>query len=461
MQRDLYHTGLAKFTADSDQVFRVLTEGADALESSPSMRLLDELNDYLVDSLYLRPDVACCESILAKILASKLCTGEIPLLELIEFDDQALIYKLQDAMGENPIAHVTRRRPIFSIRTDLRLNWFEAPDSLRLEMELLGIKVSEKDKLRTYVDEHGVVLSVYHLWDEPPDTSNFRIILNILQGNRKIRPLVAVVSRLRDKLGGRESEGRYKLAQEVLTFAFGGKRINYDESRVRGALLKMIDCINSDEANSVIWAVYDVLSTYSTPEGFPTEARRFWRMLQRPSRLKKRKLTGNELKAFWERMVPSLMSLSSSPNQFGKCWKPVEIKLRGLAKSGIKDGGEVIEALAYATELVTAKKGRPKWVLPSVRMVYTTGMNDGKSHDPDNEVDVVSVELLQNSVQIRLTECTKSASAAKATDDHRKLQRVAGILTARRFKDLEVYIAVVTDSKVGKDFVSIGRFRAS
>ncbi len=104
MQRDPYHTGLAKFNMSYDEAFSTLNEGIDALEISPPMRLLDALYDYLVDSLYLRPDIVCCESLLAKLLAAKLCSGEIDLNELIEYNDTSLMLNLEKTLGASPIA---------------------------------------------------------------------------------------------------------------------------------------------------------------------------------------------------------------------------------------------------------------------------------------------------------------------------------------------------------------------
>ena len=56
---------------------------------------------------------------------------------------------------------------------------------------------------------------------------------------------------------------------------------------------------------------------------------------------------------------------------------------------------------------------------------------------------------------IRLIECTESASSAKVTADHRKLQNLKGILDSKGFQDLSVSTEVISKSKVGKDFVSI------
>lgn len=458
MQRDLHHTGLAGFHMGYDEAFKTLADGIDALEESPSARLLDELYDYLVDSLYLRPDIACCESLLAKVLSAKLCAGEIDFRKVIEeYDDRSLMLKLQEVLGDSPVAYVQRRAPAFHIRRDLSINWFEAPNTVKLEMDLLGIKSTQKGKLQTYPDDYGLILSVYHMWEDPPDTSTFRIILNALQDNTKLYPVVATACRLQDRLISDNSQGGLKLAQEILSYAFGGRRIVYDDNRVRTALLGMLDHIAADEANAVIWEVHSILSNYVTRQDLPPVAMRFWRTLRHPSRRRDRPFSGDELKRLWDRMVRCLMSLASNPNVFGKSWRPVTATLKNLARSASNGTGEFAEALAYSAELVSAKKGKPKWVLPSVRLVTRGESQEHKKGDPQNEIDVVSIELLQDHIQIKLMECTESPSAVKATADHGKLERLKGILDSQKFQDLSVSIEVVSASRVGKDFVSIAQ----
>lgn len=456
MQRDLHHTGLARFNINYDEAFNALTDGIDALEASPPMRLLDELYDYLVDSLYLRPDIACCESLLAKILAAKLCTGEMDFEAIVEYDDQLLMSKLREVLGESPMTYVRKRPTIYNIRTDLTMNLFEAPNTVGLESRLLGISTKEMGKLQTYPDESGTILSVYHMWDdEAAGTSTFRIILNLLQPSTKIYPFVSIASRLRNRLSTDKPEGDLKLAQQILSYAFGRKRLIYDDSRVRSALLKMVDSIDYSDANEVIWAVCDIFSAYATREDFAPQAKRFWRLLQHPSRRKRHSVRSEEVKRFWELMVRSLMSLASNPNAFSKSWKPIAGILRNLVKDITGDRGEYFEALAYSAELVSTRKGRPKWVLPSVRLLTRGESESQKGIAHENEVDVVSIELLQDDVLIKLIECTESESSTKATADHRKLQRLKEILDSQRFQDLSVSTEVVSMSRVGKDFVSI------
>lgn len=457
LQRDAYHTGIARFGINNYEVFKALNKGIDMLETSPSMRLLDEFYDYLVNSVYLRPDIACCESLLAKVLAVKLCDREIDLSKLIEYDDRSLMSKLQDVLGESPISYALRKPPIYHMRSDVSIDWFEAPNPIGLERELLGIKSSEREKLQNYPDSYGVILSIYHMWDDPLDTSNYRVILNILQGCSKIYPLVATAFRLQNRLGREEPEGGWELPQNILSFTFGRKRIVYDDSRVRSGLLKMADYIEESEANSAIWEVYDTLSNYAIYEDIPPLAKRFWRMLRHPSRSKRRLLSNKDVKIFWERMIPCLMSLASNPNAFNKSWMPILERLRGIVHNASNGYAEFVEALAYSTELVSTRKGRPKWVFPSVKLLMNGASRDSGKKNTQNEVDVVTIELLKDKVQIKLTECTKSASDTKATEDHRKLERLKNILESQRFEDLEVLIEVISSSKVGKDFISPDR----
>lgn len=457
MQRDLYHTGLATFNMGYDEAFKALHDGIEALEASPPMRLLDELYDYLVDSLYLRPDVVCYESLLSKRLAAKLCSGEIDLDELVEYDDASLMRKLGETVGRSPIVYSREELPVFSFRVDISMDWLETPNPAFLEMGLLGIKRGEKAKLQTYPEDDRVVLSVYHMWDDPGETSTFRVILNALQGSDRMHPVVSTVFRLRDRLRGEESVRSLKLAEQILCYAFGRKAITHDDSRVRSTLSRMVDFDSDGDANAIIWEIYDVLEKRAAREGIdvPPVARRFLRMLRHPSRSKTRSLRDDDLRKTWDRMIMSLLGLAANPNLFGKCWEPILKQMSRLVRSGSDGSGEVYEALAYSAELVSARKSRPKMVLPSVRLTATNGNRKGQRENEENEIDVVSIELYQQHVAVKLVECTKSASGAKATDDHTKLRLFQNMLNSRRFSDLQASIEVVSSSMVGKDFLSV------
>lgn len=458
MQRDLYHTGLAKFSMSYDEAFRTLNDGIDALEASPPMRLLNELYDYLVDSLYLRPDIAYCESLLAKLLAAKLCDGEINLNELIEYDDMSLMHNLEMAFGSSPMAYVAGSPAQFIFRVDISTSWLDTLNPTVLEMQLLGIKASQNRRLLTYPEEDGTILSVHHMWDDPERGPIFRVILNVMQASKRIHPIVSIAFRLRDKFLGRRLEDSLKLSEQILAYAFGRKGITHDDSRVRASLSSMFNAIGKREANTIIWETYDILSKYATHDDLdiPPVARRFWRMLQHPTRIRTRSLEGEELARFWDLMVTSLFSIASNPNVFGKAWVPVVGQLSHLVRSGANSDGEIYEALAYANELVSTRKGRPKVVLPSLRFDTDKGNRNNKEYS-ESEIDVVSLELWPEHVEIKMTECTKMGSAGKATSDHSKLERFQRILESQRFDDLQVCIKVVSNSQVGKDFVSIDK----
>lgn len=278
MQRDLYHTGLARFSISYDEAFRTLNDGIDALEASPPMRLLNALYDYLVDSLYLRPDIACCESLLAKLLAAKLCDEEINITELIDYDDMSLMRKLEMVFGSSPMAYVARNPSLFIFRVDISTDWLEALNPTVLEMQLLGIKGSQKGRLLTYPEEDGIILSVHHVGDDPEGEPISRVILNVMQASKKMHPVVSIAFRLRDKFLGRRSEDSLRLSEQILAYGFGQKRVTHDDSRVRAALSSMFNAINMREANTIVWETHDVLADYETREelDIPATAVRFW-----------------------------------------------------------------------------------------------------------------------------------------------------------------------------------------
>ena len=97
-------------------------------------------------------------------------------------------------------------------------------------------------------------------------------------------------------------------------------------------------------------------------------------------------------------------------------------------------------------------------MLPSVRLDSGGHGRNNERSSPTNEIDVASITLLHDRVQIKLQECTQSTSGTKAMADYRKLERLKQRLNARQFQDLAVPIEVVGSSQVRRDFVVLLAF---
>lgn len=458
MQRDLHHTGAAKFSIESKEVFSTLADGLDAFGESPHIRLLDQLHNYLIDTLYLHPNVACMEALFSKVLAEKLCQGAISLKELLEYNDDSLIHL--EGLGDGLVATLTRRAPIFTIKRDIVLDPIESTNDFKLEARLLGLRSRQMSDLLTYPNTYGVAVSVYNMGESSEKFGPlYRVMLNALEGKKKLYPIVAVVSNLQGTMQG-PMQTIAKLGQEILSYAFGNRKVSYSHETVESSLQDLIDHLENDELNKVIWEVESLLSKYMEGElergmegedVLPRRLMYFWRILQRPSRKRRRTLKSKEVTRLWEIMVRGLMELPSGEKGLQALWRPVISRVRDTALSQ-EGNGELIEALAYLAELTSIDKNtKMKWVLPSVFLSM-----DKDNKEKQKQVDVVSLSLLENRVEIKLIECTKSDGARKARADHDKISKLEDMFNSQCFEDLTVRIKVVSSSQVGQDFVSIG-----
>ena len=228
MQRDLYHTGVAKFSIGSKETFKKLADGINALEESPHMKLLDQLYNYLVDTLYLRPDVACMEALFTKALAEKLCQGAIGLAELLDCNDDSLIHKLEKFLEADFGATLTRRSPIFTIKRDISLDSSASVNNFNLEARLLGLKSKQIGDLLTYPDTYGLAVSVYNMGESSEEFETlYRVMLNVLKENKELYPIMAVAFNLQSEYLPRNMQWNMqtvaKLGQEILSYAFGNR----------------------------------------------------------------------------------------------------------------------------------------------------------------------------------------------------------------------------------------------
>lgn len=451
MQRDLYHTGLASFSIRSKEVFRLLGEGVDTLEDSPHMRFLNQLHRYLVDTLYLHPYVACLESLFAKVLAEKLCSNDLKVLDLLESDDNALLKQLDDLVGEGFISNLSQKTPVFTIQRDLSSERFESFDSVKVEADLLGLGSKEYGELITYPHDHGLILSTYNMGISEDLNITQRVMLNILSENRELYPIAIIALNLQMHLQHRINVVM-KLGQEILSYLFGQARINYNIETVQSTLFDVTNHLKRGEINQIIWELESILREYTIEESFPVRLASFWRRLQHPSRRRTHKLTDEETYRFWRIMVLGLLDLTPSDKGLKNMWAPILNKIRSLIQNNHENKGVLIETLSYLTELTGSRRGKDViWVFPSVNI----DLPSNSSKPKHREVDVVSLSLLKNKVEIALIECTESGSTKKATSDYNKILGLKDYLNSRGFSDLTVRTEVYGDASIQKDFISI------
>lgn len=453
LQRDLYHTGVAKFSIDFKQVFKTLEDGIDALEASIHMSLLDELYEYLVDILYLNPSIASLEALLSKVLAEKLCSEEIALEELIEFDDHAFTKKIEEVAGEDVVTSLIKRNPTFTIKRDIEVEKSNNKGNLKLEMELLGIRNKEKEELLSYHNTRGLTVSVYY-WGESDNLNGlYRIMLSSLKGSKKFYPMAYSSYNLQRKYLPKRMSESLKLTQELASYAFGGEKITYNTDKNKMSLNRLGEYINTDKIESIVKSVKEVMSQVDImSEEEYLNYRRIVMILRRYSRIKssiknKTELRQNLIRHIYNPMLTALLTLSPGTKLIRELWKPIADTIIEQIQDTSVDKSELIETLAYLSELMSEDKNkRIIGVLPSVIVTH---------NNEENEIDVLSISLMNKEVVLKLIECTKSDSIKKATDDYSKLLAIKNMIDSQRFQDLSVSTAVIGGSPVKKDFVSI------
>jgi hypothetical protein len=253
MQRDLYHTGIAKFSVGCREVFRSLENGLESLGNSSNLKLLEQLYSYLVNSLYLYPSVACLESSFSKALVQKLCTKELTINELLEFNDDALIKKI----GDNLIQELVKRKPIFTVQRDVSADILHL-NNVKFESALLGFNKKEYSKLINYPEQDGIIISTYYMGLSDDLEETFRVIVNVLDNKHKLMPFVRVITNMKDYLLQRQ-EITSKLAEELIYYSFGVNKVSSNYSKVRSSLLGFNNGLNKKEITEIISRTLDIV----------------------------------------------------------------------------------------------------------------------------------------------------------------------------------------------------------
>jgi len=108
VQRDLYYTGLARFSLSAQSLLRSYQNSIDDLISAPASNLIDQLRSYLTDSLYYDVRSASVEALFAKKLADILVSGRISLNDLLRWHDNDLDSAFESNAGRNWWSDVTQ-----------------------------------------------------------------------------------------------------------------------------------------------------------------------------------------------------------------------------------------------------------------------------------------------------------------------------------------------------------------
>lgn len=446
MQRDLYHTGVARFSIGANQFFAPLAKGVDAFEQSPNMRLLNELSSYLTETLYLDPRVATLESLLAKVVAQQLYDGSLAVESLMEYDDGQFFAEC-GALGQN-LASAENVDVGLTLRREFTVSDVRDKGSIHLEKSLLG-PISDPTYLLSYPDQNRLAVSVHSVESAPTIGRVYHVVLSNFRDSRKLLPILRSGYRMVDTYLGTADSLRC-LAHEFLPFLFGIGRIQDNLDQTKSTIMESL--ITSPRAvEPIVNAWLALLSPLLSLEERDPAIRHFRRLLETFER-NRGKLNANVRATMAiRRAVKSLPLLPPNAKIMRELWQPVAKNLATLASGNNGQTASLLEAYAFLRILQRRRPGEKKVaVLPGTKLFV-----DEASAEWDNEVDVLELSFSREEVILRLFECTTSHSQGKAGRDHTKLQQIQSRIAIQRWEDVVVLAHMVERPNANRTYLSV------
>lgn len=422
VQRDLYYTGLARFSLSAHSFLRRYQGAVDELFSAPASKLIDQIRNYLADSLYFEVRSATIEALFAKRLASMLLAGTISVNDLLGWHDHDLDSTIEEKAGkpwwrkvlETPYTEICRARVV-----GVRMNRgpYGSRDTFALEQDLAGIADAKLKSMIRYPDKHNFTVLCKESYDPIERAAVTDVMLSTGNLPSKITPIAEAMARLeakrQDRWVRRQTGTRRTLGEDLIGFIvnaslhsdFGGV------SRVFAAGVNALPVQKQRTVKRILNEYY----YYAGPVN-PTEAE------------------------FWDQFLSSSQGpyfLDGRPKWVGEI-------LRAAARASRKDLPDIIEVGSWVAEHSKLHRESVKWIVPNL-MVGSDTTTD--------QIDVCSIHLRDKTTIIRFIECTKSDSENKAVDDLEKLEKIK--TRCRRFDDLVVEQLVYGASKVRDHFASV------
>lgn len=408
VQRDLYYTGLARFSLSSESFFRRYQGSVVNLRGAPESRLIDQLRDYLMDTLYLEVRSGAVEALFKKRLAHLLMRGSVRLRDLLTWSDGQLESAIEthsgrkwwDELTHSDFTHVASKR--FSWRQTRNM-----PLGLSgLESLLLGRKRPAGNFLNQYPQSHGFVLTL----GKAPDQGGFLrlrgdavVSLSVIRKPVKLRPIACALWEMQRQsesgdLRWRRLRSRGEVGHKLLGFIMDGV-VTSNYRPLAEVLCVGFSSLPKRLRNSVYSEVRNALQMQ-------------W-------------LSRGELRSpdFWETHIGGF----SEEGSIQRSARILSELIRSAARSSKLDLAVITEAAIWAAEHGNLRSASIKWVIPNVSV-------DGRNGP--NQIDAVSVFVRGHSVVVRLIECSKSDSEGKAMDDLQKLEKISS--RCKSFGDLKI-----------------------
>ncbi len=458
VQRDLHYTGLARFSIPTSVAFQTMRSGITAiatLEESVEVALLNQLRDYLVNTLYLDARSSVIESLVARQVARLLMEGIIDVDRLLEFKDEDLRSLLETNLGREFMRSTRERRPKVVLKSDI--DYFNVsaqeekiPNVLEDEKKVVGLEEQNLREVISYPTDYGYIVLVRSLTGPGKYNLTHAITIAAVDTPKYLGLLVRPIRNLeilqRDLMRSGSVRAFAKdpsAGLAILRYILGTSKVDSNKNKLERRFVAAITQASGPKLKNLFDVLYKVEES-DTEMARPRDTIAWWITFagkRAPQRLR------DERNAC--RIIDLILELASRSSSMAQTLcAPLGAILRDAEKSKALKQDEVVEVLAYLNELMdSGTQCEARWVLPFV----TVGVQPSNS----KEVDVITITLSSRGVCIRLVECSKSDASNKALDDYSKLTDFKNYLGSKQFADLSVDIIVIGASKVAKDFLSV------
>lgn len=420
VQRDLYYTGLAKFSLSAEGFLRRYKASIKELSATPEGSLLEQLKSYLADSLYFENASVSREALYKKRLAVMLAGGQLSLEELLKWTDSDLESAIENRGGKHwwaLLAHeqFTRIcRAKIPQRTRAALEGAEK-GRLDIESKIVGLAKPDPKFLIDYPRTQNIIVVARRSSDPRDGRPSTDIFLSAVGKPTNCRPIVAATWNLANvRIPGRGAAFAVwqTLGQDLLAYLLNAS-VRADFRQIAEVLMAGFEAMPPKNQRSTRRRLDNSSDDFYF---YPGSIRSL---------------------DYWEDVIknPSFARFSNENE------KNMGEILKSAVQSGKKDFAQVIEAVIWTNELQELKDVTTKWVLPNVMIEGKNGVN---------QVDAVSLFLQGRKAILRFHECSKSESEGKAFADFQKLEKIKSGVKA--FDDLSIQQLVYGASGVREHF---------
>jgi hypothetical protein len=415
VQRDLYYTGLAKFSLSADGFLRRYAT-VQELSAAPEALLLDQLRSYLADSLYFEVRSVSREAVYKKRLALMLSQGRFEVRELLRWSDSEMESGIE-LQGGRPWWDELTQVDFTRICSAKIPNRGRRLGILDLESQILG-RTFNVSKLLNYPETKKFVVVVKPSSDSRDGRANFEAFISSVGKPKNLAPIAQAVYNLSDMVRAtRASTAISKSASitDLLAYVLN--------ATVRFDYRFIVEILASGFSRMV-----------------RKRQRRFARLFNRTAGAYTFFASGFGTADFWEENVrsPQFRSfIDTYSKELGEL-------IRLSTPTGERGFTKVIEAVIWLNEHSELKDLPIKWIVPNVTLEGSNGLN---------QVDAISLFIKGNKTVLRLHECSKSGSEGKAFDDLQKLEKIR--MASKQFDDLQIEKLVYGASGVREHFYDL------